>query len=150
MASEILRYGAALNQNRLQFLLNYKVEFESFEALDKLFPRFAARRGRATRLRTGWPRSSRSCSARRATPSRASPPANRPSPGPAPPGHRGPLIMGKWLDDPQNAVVWLSRNSGKIARKEYQDAYSGDRQKPHALPHAEALAASSCAWATTS
>lgn len=48
-----------------------------------------------------------------------------------------PLILGKWLEDPHNAVVWLSRNSGKNARKEYQDVYAGDHAKPLNLPGAD-------------
>lgn len=140
MAYEILRYDAALSQNRQQFLLAFKAEFESFDALDRLFPRFAAAAGRAEKAsyRLGPFLQIMQRETRNAFESLAA--------GQScvawcllRPVIEAPLIMGKWLDDPQNAVLWLSRNSGKTARKEYQDAYSGDRQKPHSLPHGEAI-----------
>ncbi len=144
MAFEILRYGAALNQNRQQFLLNYKAEFESFEAADKVFPRLAAAAGpipapgeKTTFVLTPFLQTMQR-QARNAFESLAACQSYQ-----AWAALRAfveaPLIMGKWLDDPQNAVVWLSRNSGKTARKEYQDAYGGELLKPRGLPQADVL-----------
>ena len=49
------------------------------------------------------------------------------------------LIMGKWVDDPQNATIWISRNAGKNARKQYQDAYSGDSLRSQHLPGSDTI-----------
>ena len=141
---DILRYRAALNQHREVFLLNYRAEIESFDALDKFFPRWAsiavalpAAKGRDAitpgpflqimqrQARNAFEALTEYQSARAWTALR--------------PFVEAPLIMGKWLDDPQNAVIWLSRNSGKNARKDYQDAYSGDSLKPQTLPGGDSI-----------
>ena len=38
---DILRYRAAISQNRETFLLNYKTEFATFDQFDKIYPHFA-------------------------------------------------------------------------------------------------------------
>jgi hypothetical protein len=141
---DILRYRAALNQNREVWLLNFRAEIESFDALDKVFPRWAtlipplpAAKGRDVitpapflqlmqrQARNAFEALSEYQSARAWAALR--------------PVVEAPLIMGKWMDDPQNAVIWLSRNSGKSARKDYQDAYSGDSLKPQNLPGGDSI-----------
>lgn len=141
---DILRYRAALNQYRETFLLSHRAEIESFDALDKLFPRWVsaapplpAAKGREAitpapflqlmqrQARNAFEALTEYQSARAWTAMR--------------PCVEAPLILGKWLDDPQNAVLWLSRNSGKSARKDYQDAYSGDALKPQSLQGGDSL-----------
>ncbi|MBU1694498.1 MAG: hypothetical protein KKC51_11110 [Verrucomicrobia bacterium] len=141
---DILRYRAALNQHREVWLLNFRAEIESFDALDKIFPRWAAlvpplpaAKGRDAitpgpflkimqrQARDAFEALTEYQSARAWTALRSFVEA--------------PLIMGKWLEDPQNAVIWLSRSSGKSARKDYQDAYSGDSLKPEAMQGGESI-----------
>ncbi|MBP7829196.1 MAG: hypothetical protein KA248_04690 [Kiritimatiellae bacterium] len=141
---DLLRYRAALNQQREIFLLQFRAELESFDALDRLFPRWASlvgplpsAKGRDAitpapflqvmqrQARNAFEALTEYQSARAWASLR--------------PFVEAPLIIGKWLDDPQNAVVWLSRNSGKSARKDYQDAYSGDALKPQNLQGGDSI-----------
>lgn len=141
---DILRYRAAISENRETFLLNYKTEFAAFDQFDKMFPHFVAGLGSgpASQQTTGFQlipflpimqRSARcafdnlsayqSCQAWIALR----------------PFVEASLIMGKWIDDPQNATIWISRNAGKNARKQYQDAYSGDSLRSQHLPGSDTI-----------
>ena len=141
---DILRYRAAISQNRETFLLNYKTEFAAFDQFDKLFPHFAAGLGsgaapqqkgdfqlipflpimqRSARDAFDHLSAYQSCHAWIALR----------------PFVEAALIMGKWVDDPQNATIWISRNAGKNARKQYQDAYSGDSLRSQHLPSSDTI-----------
>jgi len=141
---DILRYRAAISQNRETFLLNFKTEFAAFDQFDKLFPHFAAGfgAGQAPHQKSDMQlipflpimqRSARSAfdnlSAYQSCHAWI---ALRPFVEAA-------LIMGKWIDDPQNATIWISRNAGKNARKLYQDAYSGDSLRSQRLPGSDTI-----------
>lgn len=141
---DILRCRAALNQYREVFLMTFRAEIESFDAADKLLARWItlvpplpAAKGRdaitpAPFLQIMQRQERNAFEALTEYQSARAWAALRPF-------VEAPLIVGKWLDDPQNAVIWLSRNSGKSARKDYQDAYSGDALKPQTLQGGDAI-----------
>ena len=141
---DLLGYRAAISQNRETFLLNYKTEFAAFELFDKIFSHFVAglSSSKTPQAKTDaqWipflpimQRSTRSAfdhlSAYQSSQAWI---ALRPFVEAA-------LILGKWADDPQNATLWISRNSGKNARKLYQDAYSSDSLRSLRLPGSDAI-----------
>ena len=136
---DILRHRAAISQNRETFLLNYRMEFAAFDQFDKIFGHFAASLGsggaphqkgdsqlvpflpimqRSARSAFDHLAAYQSCQAWIALR----------------PFVESSLIMGKWIDDPQNAAIWINRNAGKNARKQYQDAYTGDSLRSQHLP----------------
>ena len=144
MSFDILRYRAALTQCREDFLLHYPAEIAAFDQLDKVFPRYAPPLGHIPvvlqkhsfqltpflhimqrRARTAFEHLTAHHSALAWIELRSF--------------LEAPLIIGKWIDDPQNAVVWTSRNTGKAARKEYQDAYSGEAFRPRSLPGSDPI-----------
>ena len=144
MSFDILRHRAALTQCREEFLLHYAAEIAAFDQLDKVLPRYAGPLGQIPvvlqkhtfqlvpflhimqrRARTAFEHLTVRQSALAWIALRSF--------------LEAPLIIGKWVDDPQNAVIWTSRNTGKAARKEYQDAYSGEALRPRSLPGAEPI-----------
>lgn len=141
MGFDILRHRATLNQQRELFLLNFRAEIESFDQIDKFFPRWAAFLPPATGKDAFTLAPFLQIMHRQARQAFESLAAFQSGPAWAAlrPLLEAPLIMGKWLDDSQNAVIWMSRNAGKKARKAYQDAYSGDNLKPRCLPDADAI-----------
>jgi hypothetical protein len=52
------------------------------------------------------------------------------------PGIEATLIIGKWVDDPQNAKIWENRDKDPGA---YQKAYSGKALQSGALPYSERI-----------
>jgi hypothetical protein len=52
------------------------------------------------------------------------------------PGIEAVLIIGKWVDDPENAKIWLAR---KDDRRSYQNTYSGQALCSKSLPYAAAI-----------
>ncbi len=132
---DILHYRGSLGRQRELFLLNFKAEFNAFDALDKALPRFASAIG-ASEILPFLQIMQRS--ARNAFESIAAGQSHqawlllRPF-------VEAPLIMGKWMDDPQNAVIWTSRNAGKNARQEYQDAYGGENIRSRSLPESDTI-----------
>ena len=110
--------------------LCYKEEIEAFDAADQLFPVAARTAGRIkiVQAKTTYHlapfiemmhRSARTAFELFAC--RQSPQAW----AAMRPFVEAPIVMGKWIDDPQNAVIWQSRHAGKSARKQYHDAYGG-------------------------
>ena len=144
MSFDILRYRAALTQCREDFIMHYPAEIAAFDQLDKVFPRYAPALGHIPvvlqkhsfqltpflhvmqrRARTAFEHLSARQSSLAWIALRTF--------------LESPLIIGKWIDDPQNAVIWNSRNTGKAARKEYQDVYFGESLRPRSLPGADFL-----------
>lgn len=144
MSFDILRYRAALTQCREDFIIHYPAEIAAFDQLDKVFPRYAPALGHIPvvlqkhsfqltpflhvmqrRARTAFEHLSARQSSLAWIALRTF--------------LESPLIIGKWIDDPQNAVIWNSRNTGKAARKEYQDVYFGESLRPRSLPGAEPI-----------
>lgn len=52
------------------------------------------------------------------------------------PGLESTLIIGKWLDNPENASIWSNRTS---RRKEYEKAYSGKCLRSESIPNSPQL-----------
>jgi hypothetical protein len=52
------------------------------------------------------------------------------------PGIESALIVGKWVDDPQNANIWRNRESDRHA---YQNTYTGKRLRSRSLPNSDAI-----------
>ena len=141
---DILRYRAAISQNREVFLLNYKTEFETFDLSDKIFPRFMTALGSVPSLnQKGQPQFTPFLQIMQRQARNAFEYLSAYQSYPAwvtlRPFVEAALIMGKWIDDPQNATIWISRNAGKNARKQYQDAYSGDSLRSQSLPGSDAI-----------
>ncbi len=141
---DILRHRAAISQNREMFLLNYQTEFAAFDQFDKIFGRFAAGLGSGgaphpnSEFQLGPFLSIMQRSARSAFDHLAAYQscqawiALRPF-------VESSLIMGKWIDDPQNATIWINRNTGKNARKQHQDTYTGDSLRSQHLPASDTI-----------
>jgi hypothetical protein len=141
---DMLRFRATVNQNREIFLLNYKAEFETFNLSDQVFPRFTTALGAVPPLNPNGRLSIAPFlqimrrQARNAF-EHLSAYQSYPAWVMLRPFVEAALILGKWCDDPQNATIWISRNSGKNARKQYQDAYSGDRLRSQSLLNSDAI-----------
>jgi len=52
------------------------------------------------------------------------------------PGLESALIMGKWIDDPNNATIWENREKNK---KEYTKIYQGKELVSKSLPDSQAI-----------
>lgn len=141
---DILAWRGMLDRCREQFLLDYKAEIESFDDVDQLFPHFSRAAGK---IQVATARQKYDLApfiqvmqvhARAAFELLAGGQSHL-----AWPVLRSfveaLLVMGKWIEDPQHAVVWHSRHAGKSARKEYQEIYGGSGTRAESLPHEEVL-----------
>lgn len=143
---DILGYRAVLARNRETFLLNHKLEFCAFDEFDHAIPRIAGVLGRVAdkenrsyfqfipflqimqrQARNAFENISAYQSYQAWVTLR--------------PFVEASLIVGKWMDDPHNAEIWMSRGENKNAKREYQDTYSGKGLLSKALPHAKAIRA---------
>ena len=135
----VLEYRAALAKNRDIFLLNHPYAFHAFGGLNDCFHRLGARvqSGRDTNGKT-YPDfitfllliQRQALSAFEALASHQSYEAwvlLRPC-------LESVLIMGKWVDDKKNALIWKNREADRGA---YKDAYTGRALRSAALPRSE-------------
>jgi hypothetical protein len=144
MPSDILRYHAALSAHRDRFLLEHGAELARFDSIDAQLPRFTLALGEdglpgpRTTLRLAPFLHLMHRHARNAFESLMCRQSHQ-AWTIVRPFVEAPLIMGKWIDDPRNAVIWMSRKSGKAARKDYRDAYTGDALRPESLPGCDVI-----------
>lgn len=141
MENELLNYRSGLSHNREVFLLNFKEEFDCFSETYAIFKKFIILVGdKKTKagpslvsfgpfLMLMARQALNAFEAIAVFQSYQSWVTLRP-------GLESALIMGKWIDDPNNATIWRNREKNK---KEYTKIYQGKELVSKSLPDSQAI-----------
>ena len=141
MENELLNYRSTLSLNREVFLLNFKEEFDCFSETSVILNKFITLVG-TKRTLTGHSLVSfvpflmlmmrqafNAFEAISVFQSYQSWVTLRP-------GLESALIMGKWVDDPNNAAIWRNKETNK---KQYMKIYQGKSLVSTSLPESQAI-----------